>query len=341
MAVERVSKVAAATLAGALLTGCLVLGGDEVAAAPAQAAAVSVRAIEASTGVESVIVDLSGATLRDAVRLASAQKPRIPAIQDFTGTLVGYAPSMPTAETMDDADAELVSNVVSGTAESEDANSEGAKSEGAKSEAATTTDTDCSVEKCLALTFDDGPVDGTAELLDVLAERGAKATFFVVGKNASQHPDIVKRMVAEGHAVGNHSWSHADLTDLSDKQLAREITRTSDRIEQITGVRPTVLRPPYGATGPRVAAVAEDEGLAQILWDVDPADWKVRDAGKVTKRVVKDAHPGAIVLSHDIHESTRDAYAKIIDKLLAQGYTLVTIPDLLDDMEPGETYLSR
>ncbi|WP_143338137.1 polysaccharide deacetylase family protein [Demequina sp. NBRC 110054] len=333
MTVRARSKAAVAALAGVLLAGCSALGQSQPTGTGAEVAE-AVEAVEEPAPPVYEAIDLVPEELRGAARATVAQTSVLPTIQDFSASLVGVGgPSAAPAEAADPDGGD--------GGEATDEGSQGTRATRVSDRDDADEGTDCSVEKCLALTFDDGPTAGTEDLLDVLAKRGVKATFFVVGKNASAHPEILERMVAEGHTVGNHSWSHANLTGLTDKQLAREINRTSDRIEQITGVRPTVLRPPYGSTGPRVAAVAEDAGMAQILWDVDPRDWKVRDAHKVTKRIVQKAHPGAIVLSHDIHETTRDAYAKVIDKLLAQGYTLVTVPDLLDDMEPGETYLSQ
>ncbi|MDN4483660.1 polysaccharide deacetylase family protein [Demequina lignilytica] len=204
----------------------------------------------------------------------------------------------------------------------------------------TTGDTDCAVEKCIALTFDDGPVAGTNELLDILADRGAKATFFMVGKNATANPDVVARVAAEGHVIGTHTWDHPQLTRLGADEVRSEIEKASDAIEAASGVRPTLLRPPYGATNDTVAGVAAELGLAQILWDVDPEDWKDKDSAIVRDRVVSHAHRNAIILSHDIHPTTRGAYAEIIDALLADGYTLVTVPDLIDDLEPGRKYFN-
>ncbi|WP_296665086.1 polysaccharide deacetylase family protein [Demequina sp.] len=201
-------------------------------------------------------------------------------------------------------------------------------------------DTDCGVEKCIALTFDDGPVAATNDLLDVLQDRGVKATFFMVGKNATANPAVVKRIAEDGHALGNHTWDHPQLTRLSASEVRKEIERTSDAIEAAAGVRPTLLRPPYGATNGTVADVAAELGMPQILWDVDPEDWKDKNSDTVRERVLGNAHRNAIVLSHDIHSTTRNAYAAIIDSLISDGYTLVTVPDLLDDLEPGKKYFN-
>jgi len=200
---------------------------------------------------------------------------------------------------------------------------------------------DCAEEQCVALTFDDGPVQGTADLLDVLAEKGVGATFFVVGSNAAAQPDLLARMVQEGHVVGNHTEDHPDLTKLGRAAVRDEIEQVNDTVQAATGVRPTLLRPPYGAVNDTVDEVSADLGMAQVLWNVDPEDWKDRDSATVEKRVISSTGVGDIVLSHDIHETTREAYASIIDQLQAEGYVLVTVPELLGSVEPGERYYSR
>ncbi|WP_144018969.1 polysaccharide deacetylase family protein [Demequina sp. NBRC 110056] len=202
-------------------------------------------------------------------------------------------------------------------------------------------DVDCSQAKCIALTFDDGPVGGTNDLLDVLASRGVHATFFMVGTNVKAHPDVVKRIHDEGHVLGNHTMDHKQLTRLNEASIRDEIASTNALIEEASGVTPVLLRPPYGATNGSVATIAAELGMAQILWDVDPEDWKDKNSAVVTDRVLSHAHNGAIILSHDIHETTRAAYAGIIDQLLADGYTLVTVPELLGDMTPGQKYFRR
>ncbi len=202
-------------------------------------------------------------------------------------------------------------------------------------------DVDCSQEQCVALTFDDGPVSGTSDLLDVMAEKGVRATFFVVGSNAAAQPDILARMVTEGHVVGNHTEDHPDLTKLDTDAVRAELEQVNDTVEAATGQRPVLVRPPYGATNSTVDQVTGELGMAQVLWNVDPEDWKDRDSDIVTRRVLSSTAGGNIVLSHDIHETTRDAYAAIIDGLRDQGYTLVTVPQLLGSLEPGQRYYSR
>jgi peptidoglycan/xylan/chitin deacetylase (PgdA/CDA1 family) len=207
---------------------------------------------------------------------------------------------------------------------------------------ADTTGVDCTVEQCVALTFDDGPVEDTATLLDTLAAAGARATFFVVGSNAAAQPDLLARMVAEGHAVGNHTQDHPDLSKLDAATVRSEIEQVNDIVENATGQRPVLLRPPYGATNDTVATVTAELGMAQILWNVDPEDWKDKDSAIVEDRVLAATEAGDIVLSHDIHPTTREAYPTIIDRLQAQGYVLVTVPELLGpDVQPGQSYFSQ
>jgi peptidoglycan/xylan/chitin deacetylase (PgdA/CDA1 family) len=205
-----------------------------------------------------------------------------------------------------------------------------------------TTGVDCQVQQCVALTFDDGPAAGTADLLDTLAGKGVRATFFVVGSNAAAQPDLLARMVAEGHAVGNHTEDHPDLSKLDAAAVRAEIEQVNDIVEGATGQRPVLLRPPYGATNDTVAGVATELGMAQILWNVDPEDWKDKDSGIVAERGLATTGPSDIVLSHDIHETTRDAYPAIIDQLQAEGYVLVTVPELLGAaLQPGQSFFSQ
>jgi len=192
--------------------------------------------------------------------------------------------------------------------------------------------TACNVDgPYIAMTFDDGPsATLTPKLLDILKERGIKATFFMVGQNAKEYPDIVKRMVAEGHEVANHSWSHPALTKLSAEGLAKQIEDTNKAIEDACGVKPKLLRPPYGATNATLNRRFNDEyGLKVILWSVDPLDWKYRNSERVTSQIVQGAHPGAIILSHDIHATTVAAMPAVFDTLLAKGYKFVTVSELL------------
>lgn len=187
--------------------------------------------------------------------------------------------------------------------------------------------TDCSKVKCIALTFDDGPGPGTATILDTLKQYNGKATFMVVGSRVAANANLIKREVAEGHDIGNHTWDHADLTKLTASQVAGEVNNTSQAVANIVGKRPYFVRPPYGAYNKTVEA---EIGQPLILWSVDPDDWKDRNADIVYQRIMAAAKPGAILLSHDLYPTTAAAYQRIIPELIQQGYTLVTVSDLLD-----------
>jgi peptidoglycan-N-acetylglucosamine deacetylase len=180
---------------------------------------------------------------------------------------------------------------------------------------------------CVALTFDDGPhATYTPQKLDILKEKNVPATFFMIGNLVGAHPDVVKRIYAEGHELGNHSWDHAQLSRLSAAEVQSEMKQTQDAIKQITGVAPAVMRPPYGAISD---TVEQNVGLPIILWSVDPNDWKDKDRNTVLQRVVGNTKPGSIVLMHDIYGSTADAVPEIIDELKAKGYCFQTVSDLL------------
>ena len=190
----------------------------------------------------------------------------------------------------------------------------------------------CNVESnTVAMTFDDGPHPKfTPRLLDILKERGIKATFFVIGKCVAEYPDIAKRIVAEGHEIANHTWNHPQLPKLSPTALAAEITQTNDAIQQATGILPVTMRPPYGAINAGITKrLNEEYGLSVILWSVDPQDWKIRKADHVSSHIIKNAAPGAIILAHDIHASTIDAMPAALDALQAKGYKFVTVSELI------------
>ncbi|WP_232835867.1 polysaccharide deacetylase family protein [Actinocorallia populi] len=205
------------------------------------------------------------------------------------------------------------------------------------------TRTNCAVLKCVALTFDDGPAKETELLLRILARYGVKATFFVVGRMVEENPDILRRELMEGHEIGNHSWSHTSLAALSPDGVRAELGRTQAAIKTHTGRDTTLMRPPYGATNERVAAVARELGLAEIMWAVDPLDWKDRDSVQVRRRVLEQTGPGDIVLLHDIHLSSIEAVPEILAGLAERGYRFVTVSELLagTPVESGRQYRER
>ena len=190
----------------------------------------------------------------------------------------------------------------------------------------------CTVEgPFIAITFDDGPhASLTPRLLDMLKERGIKATFFVLGQCVVASPDILKRAVAEGHEIGNHSWDHKALTKVGASGVAMEVNQTNAAIEQACGKKPTLIRPPYGATNTTITKRLNEEfGLKVILWEVDPLDWKVRNAAHVSSEILKHTQPGAIILAHDIHPTTIEAMPATLDALLKKGFNFVTVSELI------------
>jgi peptidoglycan/xylan/chitin deacetylase (PgdA/CDA1 family) len=188
----------------------------------------------------------------------------------------------------------------------------------------------------IALTFDDGPsATLTPKLLDLLAAHHMKATFFVVGQNAADHPDILRRAVKEGHEIANHSWSHPNLGKMSDDAVRREVQKTDDAISAAIGKRPTLLRPPYGSiTARQKHWIHEEFGYRIIIWDVDPLDWKRPGPSVVTSRILKETHAGSIVLAHDIHPPTLEAMPATFDQLDRKGFKSVTVSELLKMATP-------
>lgn len=181
-------------------------------------------------------------------------------------------------------------------------------------------------KKLVALTFDDGPSAATTgRLLDILKAKGVRATFFVVGSMAQRSPDLVRREAAEGHEVGSHSTYHQDLSKLGAADLQAEVAEMDRIFTEILGRKAGIMRPPYGAVSDVMRGYL---GKPMIYWAVDPLDWKYRDAATVRGNVVGATFDGAVVLLHDIHSSTVDAVAGIIDDLRAQGYEFLTVSEL-------------
>ena len=188
----------------------------------------------------------------------------------------------------------------------------------------------------IAMTFDDGPsATLTPRLLDILKERHMHVTFFLVGENAKAHPEIIKRELAEGHEIGDHSWSHPNLAKMSDEAVRSELDRTKDAIVAAIGQAPTLMRPPYGSlSAAQKKWVHEELGYQIILWDVDPDDWKRPGPAVVEKRILDGTHNGSIILSHDIHPGTIEAMPSTFDNLLARGFKFVTVSELIAMNQP-------
>lgn len=189
----------------------------------------------------------------------------------------------------------------------------------------------------IALTFDDGPdIRFTPQVLDVLGEYQVKATFFLMGARAEEHQPIVRRIYAEGHAIGNHGYWHPNLTEESLERVHWEVTATEETIYQILGIRTRLFRPPYGALNRQIVELIGSLGYAIILWNVDSLDWKQLGADVIADTVLGNTMPGSIILMHDGGDWTMDlsgtveSLHTIIPTLQAQGMEFVTIPELLN-----------
>ncbi|GMA51069.1 hypothetical protein GCM10025857_24260 [Alicyclobacillus contaminans] len=190
--------------------------------------------------------------------------------------------------------------------------------------------------KNVALTFDDGPdAKYTPQVLDILRRYHVKATFFVLGVRAKRYPQTVRRMVREGHAIGNHTWNHPDLAKMSASEIRDQIVRTDCVLSPLIGYRTNLLRPPYGALNPDTVRVVSAMGYKVVDWSVDTRDWAGTPVPAMLAMVRKDVRPGAIILEHcggkaDVNlDNTLQALPKIIEYLRSQGYRLVTIPELI------------
>ncbi|MEO5914584.1 MAG: polysaccharide deacetylase family protein [Luteolibacter sp.] len=183
----------------------------------------------------------------------------------------------------------------------------------------------------IAMTFDDGPhPQNTPRLLDMLRARNIKATFYVIGQSVNLYPQIVRRTVAEGHEIGNHSNTHRLLSKLSDAEISADLRRCHDAIGSAAGIQPRTMRPPYGGLLQRQREMVHAEfGYPIILWSVDPFDWKRPGANVITSRILAGASAGGIVLSHDLHGQTVDAMPATLDGLLSRGFKFVTVSQLL------------
>jgi peptidoglycan/xylan/chitin deacetylase (PgdA/CDA1 family) len=188
----------------------------------------------------------------------------------------------------------------------------------------------------IAMTFDDGPHgSNTPRLLEMLKQRKIRATFFVIGHCVAEYPELAQRIVAEGHEIANHSWSHPQLTRLGEGSVTEQLGKTHDVVHQTTGVTMKLMRPPYGAFSANQQAWAFRKwGYKCILWDVDPLDWKVRNAGHVKSEILRHTVAGSIILAHDIHKTTIDAMPETFDGLLAKGFQFVTVSELLAKDRP-------
>ncbi|MGI8605130.1 MAG: polysaccharide deacetylase family protein [Verrucomicrobiales bacterium] len=195
----------------------------------------------------------------------------------------------------------------------------------------------------LAMTFDDGPhPTNTPRLLEMLRQRNVKASFFLIGNSVDAYPNIARMILADGHEIANHTKTHASLSKLSDASVEREITSCTNSIVSATGgYRPQVFRPPYGAITTRQKEwLLIQFGLPSIMWSVDPLDWQRPGVSVVAQRLISRAHPGAIMLAHDIHAPTIEAMPQVLDTLLQRGYHFVTVSQLINLERAGSQTLA-
>lgn len=183
--------------------------------------------------------------------------------------------------------------------------------------------------KKIAITFDDGPHPYyTEQLLNGLKERGVKATFFVTGMHAEQYPELIRRMSEEGHLIGNHTYSHMQLSSSNSEAFKEELVRTNETIEQLTGQEVQYVRPPYGTWDKKFE---KELNMFPVLWTVDPLDWCSDNVSGIVKKVTTKVKENSIILLHDEYKSTVTAALQIVDELMEEGYEFVTVDELLFD----------
>jgi peptidoglycan/xylan/chitin deacetylase (PgdA/CDA1 family) len=189
-------------------------------------------------------------------------------------------------------------------------------------------------EKLIALTFDDGPDKRyTTEILDILKEKGVKATFFVVGQQVSKNPEVLQRIVDEGHAVGNHTYHHKDLSKLNKQQIIEEVKTADAAIKKAIGFTPILFRAPYGAVSDTLKVLLKSNNRDLVGWNIDTRDWAGTSSADIRKMIKNEAKPGGIILMHSFGgkhiKNTVQALPGVIDDLVKKGYTLVTVDQII------------
>ncbi len=187
-----------------------------------------------------------------------------------------------------------------------------------------------SADKVVALTFDDGPdADSTPRVLDLLKRYDVRATFFVVGEQARQNPELIHRMVAEGHTVANHSYYHLPQSTLgSSQRYTEELFRCNDVVARLTGLRMRLYRPPFGVTNPPIARAVKNLGLIPVGWSVRSLDTITKNTDRVVDRVMRGLRGGDVILLHDRLENSEELLEKLLTALWTQHYTTATVDEL-------------
>ncbi|RBW68148.1 delta-lactam-biosynthetic de-N-acetylase [Bacillus taeanensis] len=198
-------------------------------------------------------------------------------------------------------------------------------------------------EKVLYLTFDNGYENGYTEpILDILKEKKVPAAFFVTGHYLDDQPKLIKRMVEEGHIVGNHSWSHPDLTNVGDEKLKAELDKVKQKFTEMTGVKEmNYLRPPRGVFSERTLALSNQLGYTNVFWSLAYKDWetnKQKGWKYAYDNILKQVHPGSILLLHTVSKDNAEALEKVIDELRKQGYTFKSLNDLMLENNMPDLY---
>ena len=189
--------------------------------------------------------------------------------------------------------------------------------------------------KTVALTFDDGPVPGkTTEVLDTLAEYKVQASFFVLGEKVERHPDIIRRMVDEGHDIGNHTYSHRNLSKLSPAGVRDEVEKCQEAIQSACGVEPIYFRSPYGAANLTTFSTLSHFGLNAIFWSIDTMDWASSDESAVREAILEGLTGGSIILLHEQSSYSRTLLSTIIDDIRSRGYEFVTLSEMFGFERP-------
>ncbi len=183
--------------------------------------------------------------------------------------------------------------------------------------------------KKIALTFDDGPNEKyTLPLLKGLKERGAKATFFLLGQEVTENPEIAKKIAQDGHMIGNHSFYHEDLSEMAGDEAIVQVSRTNEVIYEVTGQYPQLIRPPFGRAPQDLIF---EPPMVEVLWTIDSRDWELSDVGTIMQNVLPEAEENAVILMHDSSQSSVQAALAIVDCLKEEGYTFVTLDEILFD----------
>lgn len=194
-------------------------------------------------------------------------------------------------------------------------------------------------QKVCAISFDAAwGNEDTQTLIDILAKYNVKTTFFVVGDWVEKYPESVKALHEAGHEIMSHSNHHDHYNSLSSQQITADLKDSCDKIEAITGIRPTLIRCPYGEYDNHVIQAVRDYGMEPIQWDVDSLDWKDLSASEITQRVTSKVQPGSIVLFHNAAKHTPEALPGILEYLIGQGYSVIPISQLIINGQCGQDY---